>query len=155
MKNPSIATPLLISLLTASHSSASHTQSMCFDALIHLPPTLNSFDVVGSLLRDRTPMMLGTIGTPVTVGEAIRSETLGYFLHECISWLDKAEIEEREGLVSEDIFAKGVQNVRNFSPPNSSVTKPSWVCSSAGFITRLSSCPFWTLQLRTGLTPSR
>ena len=97
---------------------------MCFDALIHLPPTLNSFDVVGSLLRDRTPMTLGTVGMPATVGEAVRSETLGYFLHECISWLDKAEIEERECLVSEDIFAKGVQNVRNLSPPTSSVAKP-------------------------------
>lgn len=86
---------------------------MCFDALIHLPPTLNSFDVVGILLRDKTPMALGTSGMPTTIGEAVKSETLGYFLHECISWLDKAEVEEREGSVSEDIFAKGVQNVRN------------------------------------------
>jgi hypothetical protein len=109
---------------------------MCFDALIHLPPTLNSFDVVGSLLRDKTPMTLRTTGMPTTVGEAVKSETLGYFLHECVSWLDKAEVEEREGLVSEDIFAKGVQNVRNLSRPASSVTKPSWVFSSAGFITR-------------------
>lgn len=84
---------------------------MCFDALIHLPPTLNSFDVVGSLLRDKTPMTLGTNGVPTTVGDTVKSETLGYFLHECISWLDRAEVEEREGLVSEDIFAKGVQNV--------------------------------------------
>jgi len=128
---------------------------MCFDALIHLPPTLNSFDVVGSLLRDRTPVTLGAAGSLATVGEAVRSETLGYFLHECISWLDKAEIEEREGLVSEDIFAKGVQNVRNLSPPTSSITKPSWVCSSVDFITRLSSCPFWILQLRTESTLSR
>ena len=90
---------------------------MCLDALICLPPTLNSFDVVGSLLRDKTPMTLGSADVPTTVGEAIKSETLGYFLHECISWLDKAEVEEREGLVSEDIFAKGVQNVR-ISPPS-------------------------------------
>lgn len=81
-------------------------------------------------------MTLGATGVPTTVGESVKSETLGYFLHECISWLDKAEAEEREGLVSEDIFAKGVQNVRNLSPPTSSVTKPSWVCSYAGFITR-------------------
>ena len=86
---------------------------MCFDALIHLPPTLNSFDVVGSLLRDKTSVMLRSNGVPTTVGDAVKSETLGYFLHECISWLDKAEVEEREGLVSEDIFAKGVQNVWN------------------------------------------
>ena len=56
-------------------------------------------------------MTLGATGVPTTVGESVKSETLGYFLHECISWLDKAEVEERDGLVSEDIFAKGVQNV--------------------------------------------
>lgn len=109
---------------------------MCFDALIHLPPTLNSFDVVGSLLRNKTPMTLGTNGVPVTVGDAVKSETLGYFLHECISWLDRAEVEEREGLVSEDIFAKGVQNVQYLSPPTSSITEPSYIHSCAGFITR-------------------
>ena len=110
---------------------------MCLDALICLPPTLNSFDVVGSLLRDKTLMTLGSADVPTTVGEAIKSETLGYFLHECISWLDKAEVEEREGLVSEDIFAKGVQNVRiPYPPPTSSVAKPFWICSSAGSITR-------------------
>lgn len=56
-------------------------------------------------------MTLGTARVPTTVGEAIKLETLGYFLHECISWLDTAEVDERQGLVSEDIFAKGVQNV--------------------------------------------
>jgi len=113
-KNPSIATLLLISLLTWSDVSSYRVQPMYFDALIHLPPTLNSFDVIGSLLRDKTPMTLGTARVPTTVGEAIKSETLGYFLHECISWLDTAEVEERQGMVSEDIFAKGVQNLCRF-----------------------------------------
>lgn len=109
---------------------------MCFDALIHLPPTLNSFDVVGSLLRDKTPMALGSACVPTTVGEAVKSETLGYFLHECISWLDTAEAEERQGLVSEDIFAKGVQNVRYPLPsPTSIATEPSRICSCVGSIT--------------------
>jgi len=101
---------------------------MCFDALIHLPPTLNSFDVFGSLLRDKTAMTLGVAGLPTTVGEAIKSETLGYFLHECISWLDIAEAEERQGLVSEDIFAKGVQNVGNLFPQTPSIAKPLQLC---------------------------
>lgn len=135
-KNPSIATPLLVSLLTSLNPSSLHVQSMCFRAIIHLPPTLNSFDVVGSLLRDRTPMSLGTAREPTTVGEAIKTETLGYFLHECISWLDTAEVEERKGLMSEDIFAKGVQNVGNISPLTFSLTEPSKICCScAGFIT--------------------
>ena len=110
---------------------------MCFNALIHLPPTLNSFDVIGGLLRDKTPMTLGPEGVPTTVGDAIRSETLGYFLHECISWLDKAEVEEREGLVSEDIFAKGVQNVQNPPPlrPSAPLNHLTFY-SSADFIIR-------------------
>jgi hypothetical protein len=135
-KNPSIATLLLISLLTWSDVSSYRVQPMYFDALIHLPPTLNSFDVIGSLLRDKTPMTLGTARVPTTVGEAIKSETLGYFLHECISWLDTAEVEERQGMVSEDIFAKGVQNVGQFSSRASRVTKRSRICSCADFITR-------------------
>jgi hypothetical protein len=97
---------------------------MCFDAIIHLPPTLNTFDVVGSLLRDKTPMSLGTACAPTTVGEVIKMETLGFFLHECISWLDITEVEELKGLISEDIFAKGVQNVGILCPLTSSVTKP-------------------------------
>lgn len=79
-------------------------------------------------------MTLGTSGMPTTVGDAIKSETLGYFLHECISWLDKAEAEEREGLVSEDIFAKGVQNVRSFPLPNPNITKPPRIYSCVDFI---------------------
>jgi hypothetical protein len=70
-------------------------------------------------------MALGTTRVPMTVGEAIKSETLGYFLHECVSWLDTAEVEERQGLVSEDIFAKGVQNVGRLSPLASGVAEPS------------------------------
>jgi hypothetical protein len=38
-------------------------------------------------------------------------EVLGPFIHQCIMWIDRAELEEREGLISDDRFAKGVQNV--------------------------------------------
>ena len=79
-------------------------------------------------------MTLGTNGLPTTVGEAVKSETLGYFLHECISWLDTAEVEERQGLASEDIFAKGVQNVGHLSPPASCNAEPYQIYSCAGFI---------------------
>jgi hypothetical protein len=81
-------------------------------------------------------MTLGTSCVPTTVGEAIKSETLGYFLHECVSWLDAAEAEERQGLVSEDIFAKGVQNVGLVFILISIVTERSQIFSCAGFIIR-------------------
>jgi hypothetical protein len=38
-------------------------------------------------------------------------EVLGRFIHEGIEWVERAEREEREGLVSDDRVAKGVQNV--------------------------------------------
>ncbi|KIL56645.1 hypothetical protein M378DRAFT_172535, partial [Amanita muscaria Koide BX008] len=38
-------------------------------------------------------------------------KVLGRFIHECITWLKRAEVEEREGMVSEGRYAQGVQNV--------------------------------------------
>lgn len=62
-------------------------------------------------------------------------DVLGRFIHECINWLEHAENDEREGLTSDDRFAKGVQNVRD-SPSSSHVreTEPKPGCSYAGFI---------------------
>ncbi|KIL55683.1 hypothetical protein M378DRAFT_173424, partial [Amanita muscaria Koide BX008] len=33
-------------------------------------------------------------------------EVLDRFIHECITWLERAEVEEREGMVSEDRYAQ-------------------------------------------------
>jgi len=41
----------------------------------------------------------------------MRMEILGPFIHRCILWIERAEREEREGLISDDRSAKGVQNV--------------------------------------------
>ncbi|KAM6492934.1 hypothetical protein JOM56_011068 [Amanita muscaria] len=35
-------------------------------------------------------------------------ELLYRYIHECITWLERAEVEEREGMVSEDRYAQGV-----------------------------------------------
>ena len=76
-----------------------------------MPPTLSSFDLLGRLLRDPTEIPDFTTGGRTTVADLICVEVLGRFIHESINWLDNAEREEREGLVSDDRFAKGVQNV--------------------------------------------
>jgi hypothetical protein len=47
----------------------------------------------------------------ITVGELVRLEVLGWFVHGCIDTLDRAEKDEKEGLTSDDRFSKGVQNV--------------------------------------------
>ena len=106
--NPAIATPLLVSLLTLPPSDAS---GAFLDVLTQLTPTLPTFDVIGRLLRDATPAMDSITGGKVTVTDIVRMEVLGPLIHHCILWLDRAECEERDGLISDDRFAKGVQNV--------------------------------------------
>lgn len=110
--NPTLAYPLFIALLTQSPSKLnSQSVSTYLDVLKHMPPTLPSFDLLGRLLRDPTVITDYTTGGGTTVANLIHVEVLGRFIHESINWLDNAEREERDGLVSDDRFAKGVQNV--------------------------------------------
>jgi len=113
--NSAIAHPLFLSLLTGPYSS-SNPQGLAryLDVLKHLPPTLPTFDLLGRLLRDPTPVTDQTTGGSTTVADLVRLEVLGWFIHECINWLDDAEREEREGLISDDRFPKGVQNLCRF-----------------------------------------
>jgi hypothetical protein len=104
--NPTLAHPLFIGLLTNTQPEH-NLPSPFLDVLPYLPPTLPTFDLLGRLLRDQTPVGSGHF----TVSEIVRAEVLGRFIHECINWLEHAEIDEREGLTSDDRFAKGVQNV--------------------------------------------
>jgi hypothetical protein len=106
--NPVIATPLVVSLLALPPSDASVAY---LDVLAQLPPTLPTFDVIGRLLHDTTPSTDSITGGKITVADVVRMEVLGPFIHQCILWIDRAEREEREGLISDDRFAKGVQNV--------------------------------------------
>ena len=106
--NPVIATPLVASLLALPPSDATVAYR---DVLAQLPPTLQTFDVIGRLLHDTTPSTDSVTGGKATVADVVRMEVLGPFIHQCILWLDRAEREEHEGLISDDRFAKGVQNV--------------------------------------------
>jgi len=107
--NPPLAHPLFVGLLDDIRHDH-ELPSPFLDILPYLPPTLSTFDLLGRLLRDQTPVMDGAY----TVSNIVRSEVLGRFVHECIDWLERAETEEREGLVSDDRFAKGVQNLCRF-----------------------------------------
>lgn len=116
--NPTLAYPLFIAILTQPLSKVnSQRLSAYLDVLKYMPPTLPSFDLLGRLLRDPTEIIDFTTGGRTTVADLIHIEVLGRFIHESINWLNNAEREEREGLVSDDRFAKGVQNVgvSNFS----------------------------------------
>ena len=111
--NPSIAHPLLAALL--SSCAANHQDPAVYlEALKHLPPILPSFDLMGKLLRDPTTVPDMTTGGKTTIADLVRTDVLGWFLHGCITWLDRAEELERAGETSDDRFAKGVQNVGDF-----------------------------------------
>lgn len=107
--NSALAHPLFVALLTQSFGPNENVlPSPCLDVLPFLPPTLPSFDLMGRLLRDPTPCSANGY---TIVRQLVRSEVLGRFLRESINWVDRAEAQEREGLISDDRFAKGVQNV--------------------------------------------
>ena len=103
--NPTLAHPILTALLSQN------TIDTYLDVLRHLPPTLPTFDLLGRLLRDGTIVTDRTTGGRTTIADLVRNEVLGWFIHQSIQWLDRAEEEERAGTISDDRFAKGVQNV--------------------------------------------
>ncbi|KAJ3500003.1 hypothetical protein NLJ89_g9986 [Agrocybe chaxingu] len=108
--NPTIAHPLLVSLLTNTNPDNNNPRPF-IDILPFLPPTLPTFDLYGRLLRDQTQV---TVPGFSTVADLVLLEVLGRFIHECINWIDRAEREERNGNISDDRVAKGIQNLCRF-----------------------------------------
>ncbi|KAI0070254.1 hypothetical protein K474DRAFT_1609025 [Panus rudis PR-1116 ss-1] len=109
--NPAIAQPLLVALLSQPPVSGVEPY---LDVLRRLPPVLTSFDLIGYLLRDATAIQDPSTGGTTTIADLVRSEVLGWFIHEAIAWLDKAEEDEKAGLISDDRFAKGLANLCRF-----------------------------------------
>ncbi|KIY71357.1 hypothetical protein CYLTODRAFT_429529 [Cylindrobasidium torrendii FP15055 ss-10] len=109
--NSTLAHPLFVALLTTPGASPSASLPSPFlDVLCSLPPTLPTFDLVGRLLQDSTLCADGI----TSIGSLVRVEVLGRFVFECIRWLENADWEEREGMVSDDRFAMGVKNLCRF-----------------------------------------
>lgn len=110
--NPTIAYHLILASLTSGPKNTQSQGSYVFlDALKALPPTLPSFDLLGRLLQNTCIVVDAATGGKTTIADVIRAEVLGHFINENIKWIDAAEGEERDGQVSDDRFAKGVQNV--------------------------------------------
>ncbi|KAG5638840.1 hypothetical protein H0H81_009611 [Sphagnurus paluster] len=107
--NPTLAHPLFVGLLDGTkHDHA--LPSPFLDVLPYLPPTLATFDLLGRLLRDPTPVADGMF----TVASLVRAEVLGRFIHECINWIERTEREEAEGLISDNRLSQGIQNLCRF-----------------------------------------
>lgn len=128
--NPNIAYQLFVALLTATNAQSQGPYPY-LDVLTLLPPTLPSFDLLVRLLQDTSIMIDPATGGKTTIADIVRVESLGRFIHESIRWLDNAEKEEREGLVSDDRFAKGVQNVGSRHPVD------LWIVSSRSAVVYL------------------
>ncbi|KAG6377946.1 hypothetical protein JVT61DRAFT_14740 [Boletus reticuloceps] len=111
--NPNLAYQLFLALLTAANTQSQGPYPY-LDVLMMLPPTLPSFDLLVRLLQDTSTVIDPATGGKTTVADIVRVEALGRFIHESIKWLDNAEREEREGLISDDRFAKGAQNLCRF-----------------------------------------
>ncbi|KAK2461387.1 hypothetical protein APHAL10511_006611 [Amanita phalloides] len=110
--NPQITHLLIVSLFNNTTKTADFELLFPYlDTLACLPPTRPSFDLIGRLIQDSSPISLTGYST---VADLIRMEVLGRFVHECIMWLERAELDEREGLVSDDRYSQGVQNLCRF-----------------------------------------
>lgn len=104
--NPTLAHPIIVSLI------AQPEVDTYIDVLRRLPPSLSIFDLFGRLLHDKSVIRDQMTGGRTTVADLVRTDVLGWFIHECVQWLERAEMDEREGVISDDRFTKGVQNVR-------------------------------------------
>jgi len=113
--NPNLAHQLFLALLTAANAQLQGPYPY-LDVLTRLPPTLPSFDLLIRLLQDTSIVIDPATGGKTTIADIVRVEVLGRFIHESIKWLDNVEREEREGFVSDDRFAKGVQTVSSRTP---------------------------------------
>ena len=109
--NPNLAYQLFLVLLTAANAQPQGPYPY-LDVLTRLPPTLPSFDLLVRLLQDTSIVIDPATGGKTTIADVVRIEVLGRFIHGSIQWLDNAEREEQEGLISDDRVAKAVQNVR-------------------------------------------
>lgn len=127
--NPALGHPVIVALFNPSPDnsiSSSYTCADVVEVLRQLPPTLPSFDILGRLLRE--PSMIPVIerfgertisgeaqqtnGIPkTTIADLTRIEILGAFVHNAIAWVERFEAQAKEGLISDDRAAKGVQNV--------------------------------------------
>jgi hypothetical protein len=110
--NPQITHLLIVSIFNNTAKTANVELLYPYlETLSCLPPTRPSFDLMGRLIQDTSPISLTGYST---VADLIRMEVLGRFIHESIIWLERAEMEEREGLISDDRYAQGVQNLCRF-----------------------------------------
>lgn len=115
--NPPLGHPILVSLLRLPRISQSNVMIIrgALDVLRHLPPLLPSFDILGRLLQDPLTIPDMTATGTTTIADLVRTEVLGAFIMNVIRWVERAEADEQEGLISDDRVPKAVQAVSEIS----------------------------------------
>ncbi|TFK33090.1 hypothetical protein BDQ12DRAFT_691598 [Crucibulum laeve] len=108
--NPGMGDSICAALLQTA-SKDNDNLARFLDTLPFLLPTHQILDLYLRLLQDQTRINIPGFST---IADLVRMEVLGRFVHEAINWLDHAERDEIEGLVSDDRFAKGVFHLCRF-----------------------------------------
>ncbi|KZS95385.1 hypothetical protein SISNIDRAFT_483622 [Sistotremastrum niveocremeum HHB9708] len=108
--NPMIAHPFLVWILQSSMPQAAQKEYV--DEIKSLPPTLSSFDFIGRLVMDQTP--LGSVEATYYVADVIVINVLAGFVHGCIEWIEREEREiEMTGKI-DDKLEKAIINLCRF-----------------------------------------
>ena len=82
------------------------------DTVQHFPPFLASLDVIGRLLRDGANVKDFDPTRPeMTIVDLVKTDILAGFFHNAIAWIERAEADTRDGLISDDRAAKAVHHV--------------------------------------------
>ncbi|KAM6491074.1 hypothetical protein JOM56_013313 [Amanita muscaria] len=97
--NPQITHLLVVSIFNSTTKTANVELLYPYLETLSCLPPHKVVVWMGRLIQDTSPISLTRYST---VADLIRMEVLGRFVHECITWLERAEVEEREGMVSED-----------------------------------------------------
>ncbi|KAF8512958.1 hypothetical protein BU17DRAFT_69014 [Hysterangium stoloniferum] len=86
-------------------------------SLRDLPPTMQSFNVIGRLLRPSHPASTKvepSEDSATRVASLVRVEVLGGFVSGCVRWIEQAEKDEKEGLVHDNRVAISTANLCRF-----------------------------------------
>lgn len=76
--------------------------------LAELPPTIQSFSVIGKLLL---PNSQASGEGSRRIATLVRTDVLGGFISGCIRWIEKEDRDEKEGRVHDDRVATATRNV--------------------------------------------
>lgn len=92
-----------------------HAMRRYLVALAELPPTIQSFSVLGKLLMPSPNQSGQCEDDSKRIATLIRTEVLGAFISGCIRWIEGVDRDEKEGKVHDDRVATATSNVSDLT----------------------------------------